>query len=249
MSAIEPANGLPDWMQPVVEGSRSITAEQLTRFVPPDDFSGRWGAVLMLFADREVEYGIDVEDDFLHRGEILLTERSHTMRSHPGQVSFPGGGMDPGETVAEAALREAYEEVGLDPSGVEIFGQLPELWLPPSNYAVTPVLGWWRERTPVRASPDEVESIHHVSIAELMDPDNRVTVTHPSGWTGPAFLIGEKKDVVLWGFTAGIISRLFDHLGWTLSWDNAQVRDLPAHMLQGVERNGPRPAPNTKYEE
>ncbi len=243
-------SSLPDWMQPVVEGSRTIQADQLTRFVPPDDFSGRTGAVLMLFADREIEYGIDVADDLLHRGEILLTERSHTMRSHPGQVSFPGGGIDPGETPAQAALREAYEEVGLDASGVEVFGQLPELWLPPSNYAVTPVLGWWRERTPVRiASPAEVEAIHHVSIAELMDPDHRISVRHPSGWKGPAFLIGEDKDVVLWGFTAGIISRLFDHLGWTLDWDSARERDLPAHMLQGEERNGPRPAPNTRFEE
>lgn len=244
------SSSLPDWMQPVVDGSRTITVDQLTRFVPPDDFSGRTGAVLMLFADREVEYGIDVEDDLLHRGEILLTERSHTMRSHPGQVSFPGGGIDPGESAAEAALREAYEEVGLDSSGVEVFGELPELWLPPSNYAVTPVLGWWRERTPVRiASPAEVEAIHHVSVAELVDPANRITVRHPNGWKGPAFLIGEHKDVVLWGFTAGIIARLFDHLGWSLDWDSARERDLPAHMLQGVERNGPRPAPNTKFEE
>jgi hypothetical protein len=56
-------------------------------------------------------------------------------------------------------------------------------------------------------------------------------VRHPSGWKGPAFLIGDDKDLVLWGFTAGIISRLFDFLGWTRPWDADVMRDLPEHML------------------
>ena len=72
------------------------------------------------------------------------------MRSHPGQVSFPGGSIDATDaSPTAAALREAQEEVGLDPAGVEVLATLPELWLPPSNFAVTPVLGWWREPTPV----------------------------------------------------------------------------------------------------
>ena len=92
--------------------------------------------------------------------DLLLTERAHDMRSHPGQVSFPGGSIDAGETPVQAALREAEEETGLDPAGVEVFGELPELWLPPSNFAVTPVLGWWRHpdagrewSTPTRCTP------------------------------------------------------------------------------------------------
>ena len=133
------------------------------------------------------------------------------MRSHPGQVSFPGGSLDAGETPVEAALREAHEEIGLDPAEVEVFGELPELWLPPSNFAVTPILGYWRDRGEVRIeSPDEVHEIHHVAIADLLDPDNRITVRHPSGWLGPGFLIGARRDVILWGFTAGIIARLFE---------------------------------------
>ena len=113
-------------------------------------------------------------------GELLLTERAHDMRSHPGQVSFPGGSVDPGETAVEAALREAEEEIGLDPSGVEVFGRLPELWLPPSNFAVTPILGWWREPAEVAiASPAEVHAIHHVPIDELLDPEHRIMVTVP----------------------------------------------------------------------
>jgi hypothetical protein len=164
------------------------------------------------------------------------------MRSHPGQVSFPGGSIDAGETPVEAALREAEEETGLDPTGVEVFGELPELWLPPSNFAVTPVLGWWHSPTPVSVvDPGEVHAIHLVPIAELLRPDHRINVRHPSGWMGPAFLIGPDRDVILWGFTAGVITRLFDYLGWATPWTDYEVRDLPSYMLQGVTRRVPPP--------
>jgi 8-oxo-dGTP pyrophosphatase MutT (NUDIX family) len=247
---IEQESALPDWLAPVVEAVSTITVHELTRFMPPEDNDARRGAVLMVFADRHDATPDDLgPDDLAHRGELLLTERAHHMRSHPGQVSFPGGSLDDGETPREAALREAYEEVGLDPAQVEVFGELPELWLPPSNFAVTPVLGYWRDRGEVRIeSPDEVHAIHHVAIAELLDPEHRINVRHPSGWVGPGFLIGPDKDVILWGFTAGIIARLFGYLGWGEDWDRARVRDLPDHMLQGVPRNTDL-APNTKLEE
>jgi 8-oxo-dGTP pyrophosphatase MutT (NUDIX family) len=238
---------LPGWLAPVVEAASSITVHELTRFMPPEDADARRGAVLMVFADRPDDPA--EPDDLAHRGELLLTERAHHMRSHPGQVSFPGGSLDAGETPREAALREAHEEIGLEPAEIEVFGELPELWLPPSNFAVTPVLGYWRDRGQVRiASPDEVHEIHHVAIADLLDPEHRINVRHPSGWTGPGFLIGPDKDVILWGFTAGIIARLFSYLGWVEDWDRARVRDLPDHMLQGVPR-GSDLAPNTKLEE
>ena len=247
---------LPGWLAPVVEAASTITVHELTRFMPPEDSDPRRGAVLMVFADRAHDPDAPDRpgpDDLAHRGELLLTERAHHMRSHPGQVSFPGGGLDAGETAREAALREAYEEIGLDPAEVEVFGELPELWLPPSNFAVTPILGYWRHPGDVRiASPDEVHEIHRVAIADLLDPDNRINVRHPSGWTGPGFLIGPDRDVILWGFTAGIIARLFSYLGWGEDWDRARVRDLPDHMLQGVPR-GPdladNPAQNTRPEE
>jgi 8-oxo-dGTP pyrophosphatase MutT (NUDIX family) len=218
---------IPDWLEPVARAADEITVDDLTRFLAPDDAVTRRGAVLLLFGSRR---------------DLLLTERAHDMRSHPAQVSFPGGSIDPGETPREAALREAEEETGLRREGVEVFAELPELWLPPSNFAVTPVLGWWAEESPVAVvDPREVHAVYRVPLDELIDPTHRVTVRHPSGWLGPAFLIGPDNDVVLWGFTAGIVSRLLDFVGWSEPWEDGRVRDLPAHMLQGGARSAVGP--------
>ena len=212
----------PEWLRPVEEGARSITARDLTAFMPPDDGDPRRGAVLMLFGEGD------------HGPDLLLTERAHDMRSHPGQISFPGGGIDPGESAREAALREAHEEIGLDVSGVDVFAELPELWLPPSDYAVTPLLAWWERESPVwAAEPREVHAVHRVPISELVGPDHRILVRHPSGWVGPGYLIGADKDLILWGFTAGIIARLFDFVGWAELLDDAPVHELPDYMLRG----------------
>ena len=212
---------LPEWMEPIRRGAQTITAEDISRFVPPEGASTRKGAVLMLFGEGEA--GPD----------LLLTERAHDMRSHPGQVSFPGGSIDPGDaSPAAAALREAEEETGLDPAGVDVLASLPELWLPPSNFAVTPVIGWWREPCPVSVvDPAEVHAVLRVPLEELLDPRHRVTVTHPAGYRSPGFLIGEHHDLVLWGFTAGLVNKLFDHVGLTRQWDPGVEHPLPDYML------------------
>lgn len=236
MPSQPPPVPLPAWLEQVRRAAQDITAEDLTPFVPPAGTRPRPGAVLLLFGEGPA--GPD----------LLLTERAHDMRSHPGQVSFPGGSSDPTDDgPRETALREAEEEIGLDPSTVRVFGRLPELWLPPSNFAVTPVLAWWHTESPVHVvDPAEVHAVYRAPIAELLDPVHRVSVRHPSGWTGPAFLIGADKGLILWGFTAGIISRLFDFLGWTRQWDSEVLRDLPDHMLTARREvvASPEPAPS-----
>jgi len=204
---------IPDWLMPVVKVARTVRAEQLSQFIPPDDHDGREGAVLILFGEGDL--GPD----------LLLIERAHDMRSHAGQPAFPGGAIDPGDEGAiAAALREANEETGLDPSGIEVIAALPALWLPPSNFAVTPVVGWWHTPSPVRAAdPREVASVERVSVAELVNPANRVMVRHPSGYMGAGF---DVRGLLVWGFTAGLISRLFALAGWEQPWDHERVVDL-----------------------
>ena len=219
----------PKWLAQIAAGAARIQGKDLTAFLPPADSDPRRGAVLMLLGE-----GPDGPD-------VLLTERAHDMRSHPGQVSFPGGGIDPGETPVEAALREAEEEVGLDRGSVEVLADLPELWLPPSNFAVTPVLGYWREPVElVVASPAEVHAIHQVPIRELVAPEHRIQVRHPGGWVGPGFLIGDDKDVILWGFTGGILTRFLDFIGWLPPVEGPPVHDLPDYMLAEYVRRTER---------
>jgi 8-oxo-dGTP pyrophosphatase MutT (NUDIX family) len=213
---------MPDWLRPLAEAAVDVRPEQLSRFLPPAE-GGRESAVLILFGEARPGSGWDGAD-------VLLIERAHDMRSHAGQVAFPGGAVDPGDDgVVEAALREAVEETGLDPTGVEVFGTLPALFLPVSDFVVTPVLGWWREPSPVSVvDPAEVASVHRVPLAELLDPANRFRVSHPSGFVGPGFGVA---GLLVWGFTAGLLDRMLRLAGWEQPWDRKQVRELPEHML------------------
>ncbi len=215
----EPA--LPAWLTPLREAAGRMRGEDLSGFVPPEDPKPREGAVLVLFGE-----GPEGPD-------LLLTERAHTMRSQPGQVSFPGGSLDPGETAVEGALREAHEETGLDPDGVDVFAVLPRLHLPPRNFAVAPVLGYWHHPSPISVTnPREVHAVFRVPLEELLEPANRFTVRHPLGWHGPGWMIGPDRDVLLWGFTAGIIDALFDFVGWTRPWDSSVERLLPNRLVE-----------------
>ncbi|UDY23753.1 NUDIX hydrolase [Nocardioides sp. Kera G14] len=228
----------PDWLHEVIAASKTITPDRISSFTVPEGSNARQSAVLMLFGE-----GASGPD-------LVLTERSHTMRSHPGQVSFPGGSLDEGESIDQAALREAEEEAGISPYDVEIVGHLPELWLPPSNFAVTTVIGWWEQQhEPIPASPDEVHAIYRVPIAELRDPTHRITVISPShGWRSPGFLIGPEKDVILWGFTGGVVERFLTYLGWIEPMPDAREVELPAYMLAGRERARGRDLPEVSPE-
>ena len=219
---------LPPGLQHLAKASKEVDPRELSRFVPPDDPGIRQSAVLILLAE---------DDDGVGGPDVLLTERSWELRSHAGQMSFPGGRADEGDGTGvdgliRTALREAEEETGLDPDGVAVFAVWPSLWVPVSNFAVSPVLAWWREPSPVAVvDPAEVASVHRVSVEALADPRNRVSCLHPSGFTGPAFLV---DGLYIWGFTAGLLDKMLAKAGWARDWDASHVVPLPDRLVEAA---------------
>ncbi len=166
--------GAPGWLRSLAEAARAAPVPARLR---PPPAGGRPSAVLMLFGT-----GPDGPD-------LLLVQRGPGLRRHSGQPAFPGGAIDPSDGgPVPAALREAAEEAGVDPAGVDVLAVLPEVFIEHSGFAVTPVLAWWRRPVPVAAAdPPEVTAVARVPLAELSDPARRVSIRHPSGVTGPAF--------------------------------------------------------------
>lgn len=192
-----------------------------------DPVLARSAAVLMLFgvldhidAAAAADTGKRVPADL----DVLLMKRAAGLTNHPSQVSFPGGGVEPQDASPQAAaLREAVEETGLDPTGVEILGSLPQVGLPVSNFLVTPVLAWWASPSPVDVV-DYAESaqVFRVPVRDLLDPANRYTavVNRPERvFHSPSFSV---NNVLVWGFTGMVLNQLFDQLGWTLPWDESR---------------------------
>jgi 8-oxo-dGTP pyrophosphatase MutT (NUDIX family) len=228
---------LPDWLHTLATASKTVDPKELSRFLPPDDPGVRQSAVLILLAGDDDADGNGADGN---GPDVLLTERAWTLRNHAGQMAFPGGRSDEEdgagvEGLVRTALREAEEETGLDPKGVEVFAVWPSLWVPVSNFGVAPVLAWWRDPAPVAVvDPAEVASVHRVSVHALADPTNRISCLHPSGFTGPAFTIG---DLYIWGFTAGLLDKMLTMGGWSRDWDPANVVPLPDRLVEATWRS------------
>ncbi|MDR6143874.1 8-oxo-dGTP pyrophosphatase MutT (NUDIX family) [Microbacterium foliorum] len=143
-------------------------SEGWTRPVPPVDGSAHPASVLVLFGKLDSTPAQTDATTMAADLDVLLQRRAATLSSHPGQVSFPGGRAEDADADAVAtALREAEEETGLDPAGVEILATLAEIPLAASNHMVTPVLGWWR-------SPSRVAAVDHAETVDVF----RVPVGH-----------------------------------------------------------------------
>lgn len=212
---------VPVWLDRLAAKAEQHPVPETLR--PPAHGGGRRAAVLMLFGEGP------------HGPDVLLIQRSSRGRRHAGQPAFPGGGVDPGDDGAiGAALREAAEETGLEPAGVRVVRTLPELYVWRSDNRVTPVIGWWHTPSAVHAaSPDEVESVERVPIAELVDPVNRVTLRYPTGYAGPAFKV---RGLLVWGFTALVLDGALRAGGFERDWDPGREEDLPPEVVNLAAR-------------
>ena len=208
---------------------RGLRDRGALRDLPPvNEARARRSAVLVLFGQRPDRTHLEPADVTAADLDLLLEVRADTLRSHPGEVSFPGGSVDPEDIDAvDTALREAEEETGLDRTGVEILGALPDLPLLANNFVVTPVVGWRTRTLPVCVMDHgETHEVRLTSVDDLLNPENRFTSVfrHERGdFRGPAFDIG---GATVWGFTALVIAHLFEASGWTRPWDDGDLRDI-----------------------
>jgi 8-oxo-dGTP pyrophosphatase MutT (NUDIX family) len=212
------AESVPGWLTALADAAPGMDVPELRQ---PPAAGGRAAAVLILFA--EGRSGPDV----------LLIERAAALRNHAGQPAFPGGAIDESDGgPVRAALREAAEETGLDPAGVQVLAVLPELYIWRSDFRVTPVLGWWRRPVPVApGDPAEIAAVVRVPVADLASPANRVMIRYPSGHAGPAFRVA---GLIVWGFTAAVLDELLALGGWERPWDASHLTTLePAEQPAG----------------
>lgn len=141
---------------------------------------------------------------------VVLTRRASTLRSHTGEVSFPGGRVDDGESPLAAALREATEEIGLDPAHVDIVGSLTALRTISSPSSITPFVGVLAARPVLTPNPEEVELIFDVALADLLADgvfrEERWDI--PNGPPDRAIYFFELDHDLVWGATARILFEL-----------------------------------------
>ena len=145
----------------------------------------------------------------------MLTVRADSLGRHIGQVSLPGGGVEPGETFEQAALREAHEEIGLPLESVRVLGALTSLDIPVSSFRLHPVVAVTTSRPTLFPSDAEVAQILEVSVDQLLDPAHFVlTERERDGFalTIPAFHVGGQE---IWGATAMVLAEFLTLLGWT----------------------------------
>ena len=207
---------LPAWLTRLAASAVQMPVPP--QLQPPADRRGRAAAVLILFGDGPA--GPD----------LLLIERAADLRKHAGQPAFPGGAIDAadGGPVA-AALRETAEETGVDPAGVRVVAVMPEVYIPRSDYRVTPVIGWWHTPVPVApGDPGEIAAVIRVPVADLARPRSRLMIKYPAGQPGPAF---RAAGLIVWGFTAMLLDRVLALGGWEQAWDSSTVTTLAADDL------------------
>jgi 8-oxo-dGTP pyrophosphatase MutT (NUDIX family) len=198
---------LDEWRE-VYEGFSPVDLESGERRprVPPPGADTRRAAVL-------VPIIIESED-----ARIVYTVRKDDLADHAGQISFPGGSIEAGDTsLLETALREAEEEIDLRPELIEVVGELEEMYIPPSNFRVSPFVGLLPPEAEMVLAPDEVEEIFTVPLKTLTAHETfRKVLWRREGrdYKVPVFAIEGPVRRNIWGATAAITAALLARLGW-----------------------------------
>jgi 8-oxo-dGTP pyrophosphatase MutT (NUDIX family) len=196
------------------------------RFGPEEIGTSREAAVLVLLTD-------DADP------EVVLIERAAELRKHAGQIAFPGGAVEKGESAEEAALREAWEEVGLDRSLVTVLGRLPAARIPVSQFHVHAVVAWWSGAGVLAPQPGEVAQVLRVRVSSLVASENRSSWRHASGRTGPGFDVEDPDGpdgatLYVWGFSAYVLDAVLEAAGWTQPWDTDRYLKIPTRFLPDI---------------
>lgn len=210
------AEPLENWRE-VYEGFSPVdleTGERRGR-VPPPEGEPRRAAVLV---------PILMEPD---GARLVYTVRCGHLNDHAGQISFPGGSVEPNDgSPLETALREAEEEIDLRPGLVEVVGALEDMYIPPSNFLVSPYVGLLPPEAEMVLAPDEVEEIFSVSLRHLMSPGAlRRVIWRREGrdYEVPVFAADGPPEREIWGATAAMTAALLVRLGWQTSFTETNM--------------------------
>ena len=168
-----------------------------SKFIPPE----RRAAAVLIAVTERAEPG------------VILTQRPMTMASHPGQVAFPGGKLEPSETAIEAALREAEEELSISPSDVRVVGEAAQ-FSTGSGFDLTPVLGVIPPDLPIRPDPREVDSWFEAPLRYVLDPANHEQKVGLFRGIERPYVEINWQGYRIWGITGGILSNLSHRLAW-----------------------------------
>ena len=181
------------------------TGERRARVPPPGADSRRAAVLVPVLLEPE-------------GARLVYTVRRDHLQDHAGQISFPGGSMDPGDgSLLETALREAEEEIDLRPDLVEVIGELEEMYIPPSGFRVSPFVGLLPSGAELVLHPDEVEAIFTVPLEELVSPGifQKVLWTREGReYEVPVFAVQGPPPRNIWGATAAMTAALLARLGW-----------------------------------
>lgn len=149
-----------------------------------------------------------------HQGEatVILTKRTERLRSHSGQVAFPGGSIDATDASPEAAaLRETEEEIGLSPHFIKVVGRMPD-YVTGSGYRIAPVLSVVKPGFTLQLNPLEVDAAFEVPLSFLMDPENHRRESRVWQERERFYYTMPYEERLIWGVTAGIIRTLYERL-------------------------------------